>query len=171
VYVRTALAVLRPTLAPDSYTCYILRAVVLRGPPHVSWEFIGVSLPRATVRREVVPGGWFFPLAWRVLTHTAAGFVLDYPRGYVMRPWGSKRGYVCPPLSPPPSRSLQRAHNTRRYGHPLAGGLANRGGALRGSGHQQYNLLRSPGRFWLPHPPPTGALLMYVTACVGEWRT
>jgi len=39
------------------------------------------------------------------------------------------------------------------------------GGAMQGSvwgpGPLQYNQLRSPGRFWFPHPPPTGALLMY----------
>jgi hypothetical protein len=41
----------------EGYICYILRAIFLRGPPHVSWGFIGVSLLRATVRRREV-GAW-----------------------------------------------------------------------------------------------------------------
>ena len=49
------------------FECYILRAIFLRGPPHVSWGFIGVSLPRATIRRGEVG-------AWRpVLSHCIAG--------------------------------------------------------------------------------------------------
>jgi hypothetical protein len=36
----------------EDFKCYIFRASFLRAPPHVSWGFIGVSLPRATVRRR-----------------------------------------------------------------------------------------------------------------------
>jgi hypothetical protein len=41
----------------EGYRCYILRAIFLRGPPHVLWEFISVSLPRASARRREV-GAW-----------------------------------------------------------------------------------------------------------------
>jgi hypothetical protein len=50
----------------EGYRCYILRAICLRSPPRLSWEFIGVSLPGATVRRREVG-------AWRpVLSHCIA---------------------------------------------------------------------------------------------------
>jgi hypothetical protein len=47
--VRTALTVLRHSSTAEGYKCYILRTNFLRGSPRLSWEFIGVSLPRATV--------------------------------------------------------------------------------------------------------------------------
>jgi hypothetical protein len=40
-------------------------------------------------------------------------------------------------------------------------------GSVRGPGALQYNQLRSPGRFWFPHPPPTGAHIMYSLG--GRW--
>src|ERR671911_2046003 len=51
--------------------CYILRAIFLRGSPRLSWGFIGVSLPHATVVRGEVG-------AWRlVLSHYIAS---PYPQ-------------------------------------------------------------------------------------------
>src|SRR5918995_1327865 len=67
--------------------CYILRAIFLRGSPRLSWRFIGVSLPHATVVRGEVG-------AWRlVLSHYIASpypqppgwFVLGHLRRCAMR--------------------------------------------------------------------------------------
>jgi hypothetical protein len=84
----------------EGYICYILQTIFLRGSPHVSWEFIGVSLPRASVRRREVRA-WrpVFPIAERVLTSTAAGFVLGHPRRCVMRLWVQNEN-ISPPLWP-----------------------------------------------------------------------
>jgi hypothetical protein len=49
----------------------------------VSWESIGGSSDGSTVRREVVSGGHYRSIAsesFPVLSYTAVGFVLSYPR-------------------------------------------------------------------------------------------
>jgi hypothetical protein len=82
---------------------YILRAIFLRGPPRLSWEFIGVSLARATLRREVGPGGRSFPIAERVRTYGRR--VRPRPSSPLCYATLGFKTSICVPLAAYPARA------------------------------------------------------------------
>jgi hypothetical protein len=63
----------------------------------VSWESIGGSSDGSTARREVVSGGHYRSIAsesFPVLSYTAVGFVLSYPRAALLCANSAQIGFV-----------------------------------------------------------------------------